>query len=1130
VTPDDAVTVLAAFVLMIDSFGWTNVGYVAFEFNPDADDNLMSQTQAVSTVYQNHGFSSSLLLNGDDSHANPVTIRGQGQGGPPSTQVYKYYSMGFTAHVLAAPWQSAEFTGRKTGTGSGNVDPIAAFMDYSAGEGFFSNGHSFLTLRNPIWGSTKSTYDFPIAFMSVTPGLWNEKVEACKGVSDNGPDIVSNLFCPEWMNDDPLEDTSIGYLHDTIYTLTTALNLMIRDRPIKNPFDDGNFVRERFNAVVIPWPDADLFPSAAWCDAAEKIITGSDISFENGDARYPYKGRKKSHVWIQVMRGSDEDGTDNTTKKWVKAGSYDYDKDVVRQHALTVREGRHSDNTEVVPGQISVTFDTNMIYPGGSATNLGSPLNCISGQTVPTDPEYRPQVCGDCPEGKVLNRDKEICEGCPAGQYLYAESTITYMYNGDRPIEGACADCPPGKSSQDGWKECAPVDFDKYQPLWGQSSDDNQGCPTFSKTNNNGEASIMSCNCLVNYYHSAHIVTDEVKRYTMGLDPPYTAFTCGKCPMGAICNGGIETAYPNPGYWMRCGHPEKCDPVECPVAAACISDPSPNISCADGYKGAVCGACGGTYASDMAIPYKCDDCETAFGSLIVLIPLLCIISFEVVIGLLTTFTIDQLSKTKYNSGKLLFIKIVINHSVETCMLLYIGLKLWRLNDTMMEYVVSHLSGISVYWMMTFQQICAMEGRDRDNQLYNVFWQHITFFSIAMVLPVLVACLFHKRKQAQAPGGVIDRKPTINFGYVWVLWTLYLCLPFVVMLIVRGLACLSIDGVSYLVADTTIVCESSEHLKLVALSTPSVIFFFCLVPSIVAYLMWSHREQIPNHDLAWWGHQRYGLLFFGYSKEYWWWEAVVQARKMTLIVLINLFVAQGPVLQSLTALLLNMAALLAEVLLKPCDSVICGRVESTSKTCASLILISALYMQGEPGPGPTFNVILNLVIFVCLLGPLLMFFHEGYYLFHLRSEEPEIQTSGRDPYAGEIPGKRMRQHRAEAALEIQRDTVKDDLAEKRQVTRWLSDSASSMIGPKGDTRDHQVVIEMQESHEIVTVPNVTDTIDEHLPSPAQTSSPPTTPKRRKKKKKAAAAEAGLEAAFVVPTMGITGDANGGVLRL
>jgi len=470
----------------------------------------------------------------------------------------------------------------------------------------------------------------------------------------------------------------------------------------------------------------------------------------------------------------------------------------------------------------------------------------------------------------------------------------------------------------------------------------------------------------------------------------------------------------------------------------------------------------------------------------------------VLVCFLARFTQDYLVKTKYNSGKLLFLKVVATHSFETALLLYVGhIPLWSFNKSFLMYFVSQWSLSQSYHWFRFFLHCMT-----SNSLLHLDFVFLTTFTCVLVCgPTVFSQLVTWYKASKASGGVVDKKTLSTYWMIWVFWNLYFAHPLVLVTSLREMVCQAFPGGnSYLLADTSIDCGTSEYGLLMRLGTVVFCLYAIAIPAAVVYKMWFYRVVIPQHDLSWWGHSRFGLLYQGYKIKFWWWEVLVQTRKGMLICTIIGTKSQGTVVQLLTALLIYTAALVAQILVEPSESQTCKACSTASMASNIMILIASLYTQSI-GLTADFAMFLNFVIAVGLVGPVLFMMFRAYGLYVLFEEDPEV-VDAEDPYQdpSSRKGRRVRQRNAENAELGEADISRDvsEVVEERHVASWLRQAEVLNLDATGDKIDLPVVIEM------ASIPTMghafTGEDPAGLPEESAATVSPKAPKKKMTKKK------------------------------
>ena len=100
---------------------------------------------------------------------------------------------------------------------------------------------------------------------------------------------------------------------------------------------------------------------------------------------------------------------------------------------------------------------------------------------------------------------------------------------------------------------------------------------------------------------------------------------------------------------------------------------------------------------------------------------------------------------------------------------------------------------------------------------------------------------------------------------------------------------------------------------------------------------------------------------GCKKEFWWWEAVVQARRLALLSIVIIAEPAGAVVQGLTALLANVAFFLLHNYITPYESHACNECETASKVCNSMVLCAIVYLSSPDIESETFQMVLQVLL-------------------------------------------------------------------------------------------------------------------------------------------------------------------------
>jgi hypothetical protein len=176
----------------------------------------------------------------------------------------------------------------------------------------------------------------------------------------------------------------------------------------------------------------------------------------------------------------------------------------------------------------------------------------------------------------------------------------------------------------------------------------------------------------------------------------------------------------------------------------------------------------------------------------------------------------------------------------------------------------------------------------------------------------------------------------------------------------------VSGVSYVVSDLTMRCDSSEHEALAGVAT---FYLATLVPAFpigVAWLLQRNQGRLNDEAFS----QRFSFLYVGYTQREYegerhavtlfgrtlsyqlrtrlfvWWECIVMARKF-LLVAVTVWFGRDPTYQIYAGIWVLLIAYQLQVVCQPYEDAMMGRLESVS-LCAvlvSLLIGNAIALGG-----------------------------------------------------------------------------------------------------------------------------------------------------------------------------------------
>jgi hypothetical protein len=113
--------------------------------------------------------------------------------------------------------------------------------------------------------------------------------------------------------------------------------------------------------------------------------------------------------------------------------------------------------------------------------------------------------------------------------------------------------------------------------------------------------------------------------------------------------------------------------------------------------------------------------------------------------------------------------------------------------------------------------------------------------------------------------------------------LYLIYPTITAYTLSVVKCSTIDGVSYLKRDFSIICYTKEHiLMVVAVGLPIAIIWILGYPIIVYFILRRNKDKINDENMI----IKYGTFYIGLKEKAYYWEIlVINIRKVLLSIIV-----------------------------------------------------------------------------------------------------------------------------------------------------------------------------------------------------------------------------------------------------
>ena len=144
-------------------------------------------------------------------------------------------------------------------------------------------------------------------------------------------------------------------------------------------------------------------------------------------------------------------------------------------------------------------------------------------------------------------------------------------------------------------------------------------------------------------------------------------------------------------------------------------------------------------------------------------------------------------------------------------------------------------------------------------------------------------------------------------------------------------------------DLEVSCWRSEHIKYILfVATPSLIIWGFGIPLIAWITLSRNKSDLELIDLR----EKYGFLYNGYKKSFYFWESVIMYRKI-MIIFISVFLSEfGTITQALVVFLVLIIFLILNIKLKPFAFDVLNDMEMLSIITSILTVYCGLYFLSD----------------------------------------------------------------------------------------------------------------------------------------------------------------------------------------
>ena len=144
-------------------------------------------------------------------------------------------------------------------------------------------------------------------------------------------------------------------------------------------------------------------------------------------------------------------------------------------------------------------------------------------------------------------------------------------------------------------------------------------------------------------------------------------------------------------------------------------------------------------------------------------------------------------------------------------------------------------------------------------------------------------------------------------------------------------------------DLEVACWKSEHIRYsVFVAAPSLIIWGFGIPLVAWIVLSKNKKNLEMIDLR----EKYGFLYNGYKKSFYFWESVIMYRKI-IIIFISVFLSEfGTITQALVVFLVLILFLILNIKLKPFAFEVLNDMEMLSIITSILTVYCGLYFLSD----------------------------------------------------------------------------------------------------------------------------------------------------------------------------------------
>lgn len=250
--------------------------------------------------------------------------------------------------------------------------------------------------------------------------------------------------------------------------------------------------------------------------------------------------------------------------------------------------------------------------------------------------------------------------------------------------------------------------------------------------------------------------------------------------------------------------------------------------------------------------------------------------------------------------------------------------------------------------------CFLDNRESDEEsnVIRLYWQKMLMFAALPLIFALSCYLFwsiyfcNKKNKKSKYGRII----------ACIIILFFLVHPNIVIYMFNSFNCTEIDGERRMLYELEVACWKSEHFRYCSMvALPSLVIWGFGIPLVAWIVLARNKDSLESVELR----EKYGFLYNGYKKKYYYWESVIMYRKIAIIFISVFLESFGVITQALVVFIVLILFLILNIKLKPFTFEVLNDMEMMSIITSILTVYCGLFYLSDQSTSTTTSTARNL---------------------------------------------------------------------------------------------------------------------------------------------------------------------------